>query len=81
MIVDAVPNVTTTCGGTVTALAGSVAVVLDSGAFIPPGGCTVSADVSVLAPGTYPNTIATDALQTNVGTNAAPANAILDVTP
>jgi len=81
MVVDAVPNATTTCGGIVTALAGSAAVVLDAGALVPPGGCAVSVDVSVSAPGAYPNTIAIDALQTNVGSNAAPANAILDVTP
>jgi len=81
MAVDAVPNVSTTCGGIVLAPAGSAGVTLEVGALVPSGGCTVSVNVSAGVPGTYPNTIGVGALQTNVGINAAPATAVLDVTP
>ena len=81
IVVDATPNATTTCGGTVTAAAGSDSVTLDSGASIPPGGCTVSVVVTAAAPGTYPNVLGVGALQTDLGSNQIAAGAILGVTP
>jgi len=81
IVVDATPNATTTCGGTVTAATGSDSVTLDSGASIPPGGCTVSVVVTAAAPGTYPNVLGVGALQTDLGSNQIAAGAILSVTP
>ena len=81
MVVAAAPNASTTCGGVVTASAGADTVTLASGASIAAGGCFVSVDVTAAAAGTYPNTIAAGALQTDAGSNAAPAAAVLTVTP
>ncbi len=53
---------------------------LASGATIPPGGCTVSADVTATAPGIYTNTLAAGALQTSGGNSGGAASAVFQAT-
>lgn len=52
----AVPNVTTTCGGTVLATAGSNVIVMSVGSVNALGSCTVSVDVTSSTAGIYANT-------------------------
>jgi hypothetical protein len=80
MTVASTPNIGDTCGGTVTAGAGSGTVTYASGATIPSGGCTITVDVTSSTPGDAVNTIAAGALQTDYGNNAAPASDTLTVT-
>lgn len=82
------PNVTTGCGGTVTAVPGGTTLAL-SGGTVPaqstsgPGSCTVSVDVTSTTPGNLINTIPAGALaSTSDGgtiTNTTPASATLRV--
>ena len=51
----AVPNVSTTCGGTVTATAGAGIVFLTGGNVVASGTCTVSVDVTSNTAGIYDN--------------------------
>jgi len=83
LVVAATPNASTTCGGTVTAAAGSGSVTLSgTGSTIPAGSsCTVKVDVSSATGGSYANTIPAGALHTNQGDNASPATATLTVIP
>jgi len=82
LVVAPTPNAATTCGGAVTAAAGSGSVSLGAGAAIPANGtCTVSVDVQAANAGSYANTIPTGALATGAGSNASAANATLTVTP
>lgn len=80
LVIAPTPNAATDCGGTLTANAGEGAVTLASGAVIPPAAsCTVGVDVAAAEPGTYVNTLAAGALQTDQGGNANAANASLSV--
>jgi LPXTG-site transpeptidase (sortase) family protein len=82
------PNVTNTCGGTVTAAPGSTILSL-SGGTVPrqtdatPGSCTVSVDVTSTTFGNLINTIPANTLRSNGGdgtvTNTTPASATLHV--
>jgi hypothetical protein len=82
LVVAATPNESTTCGGALTANAGSGSVTLDGAASIPAAGsCTVVVDVEAAAAGVYDNDIPAAALQTDLGNNTAPADATLTVTP
>jgi hypothetical protein len=76
VVVAAVPNPATTCGGLVTATAGASTVTLANSSTIPAGGCTLAVNVTAPA-GAYVNTIPAGGLQTTVGNNAAPASASL----
>jgi len=58
---------------------GGSTITYASGATIPAGGCTIIATVTSTVTGSYPNTIAIGALQTNYGNNAAAATATLTV--
>ena len=71
---------TTTCtGGTASFTAGSF--TLASGATIPASGsCKLTGTMKAATAGSYVNTIAAGALQTNAGANAAAASATLTVT-
>ncbi len=73
---------TTTCAnGNVSAIAGFAIFELAAGAQIPANGsCVVNVCVTTDQAATYTNTIATGALQTDLGNNAAPASAMLTVT-
>ena len=79
MVVAAVPAVVSTCTGAVTAGAGATSITLANGTSIPAGGCTVSVNVTASAIGGHINSIPVGALQTNVGSNQAAANATLSV--
>ena len=82
VVVAPVPNVQTSCSGgvgSVSAAAGAGAVSYASGQQIPPGGCSISVDVTGTSAGVHNNTIAAGALQTNLGSNQAPATAPLTV--
>jgi hypothetical protein len=70
----------TTCGGTVDALKGSKSVTLTGGAIPANGSCTVSVNVSPDCGCAYHNSVKAGALQTDNGSNAAPAVATLTVT-
>jgi len=72
-------SASTTCGGTASFTAGTL--TLASGATIPANGsCTLSGTVQAAATGTYDNVIDAGDLQTDAGSNAAPATATLTVT-
>jgi len=70
------------CGGTLTATPGTGTIVLTGGT-IPagsgstPGTCTISVDVTATRPGSFLNTLAVNAVQTDNGTNSVPASATL----
>ncbi|MCY1043239.1 ice-binding family protein [Corallococcus sp. bb12-1] len=72
-------NAKNTCGGVVTAVPGSSLVVLTGGSIPANGSCTVTVDVTAKKAGSYCNTIPKGALQTNKGSNTAPATATLIV--
>ncbi len=72
-------NASTTCGGTLTAVAGSSTVDLTGGSIPAKGSCTLTTDVTASAAGTYFSSLAADALQTSNGNNVAPAVATLTV--
>ena len=79
--VASTPNAQTTCGGSLTAGAGTDSVMLDAaGASIPMNGsCTITVDVIGVSPNAFANDIPAGALDTSAGTNTAPADATLDV--
>lgn len=80
VVIAALPNVSTTCGGTGAPLAtpGGTSVTLPAGRSIPIGGsCTLSVQVTGAIAGTYTNIIPGGALQTNSGNNTIPASAVL----
>jgi hypothetical protein len=83
LVVSNPASAATTCpSGSVTATAGSGSVTLASGTQIPANGsCTVTVHVQSATAGSYVNTIAAGALQTNGGSNASAATATLTVTP
>ncbi len=80
VVVAATPNVSTTCPGVVTAVAGAGSISYANGASVPIGGCSISVDVTATTIGVHTNNIPAGALQTNLGNNPAPANAELTVT-
>jgi uncharacterized repeat protein (TIGR01451 family) len=75
-LVIATPNgLTGSCTlGLVTATSGTGLVRYASGATIPAGGCTIVVNVTSAIPGTYTNTIAAGALQTNLGNSPGPTS-------
>ena len=82
--VAAAPNIGGTCPGlpaSATAVAASGLVRYNSGSSLPAGGCTILVDVTSSVVGVYPNAIPIGGLVTNVGPNAAPAQATLSVSP
>lgn len=81
LVIAATPAASTTCGGTLSAVAGSGSISLGSGAVIPASGsCQVQVDVSAATAGSYVNTLAAGALQTDLGASATAATATLTVT-
>jgi filamentous hemagglutinin family protein len=83
LVVATPSNAATTCpAGTVSATPGAGSFSLSASAQIPANGsCTISVSVVAAVAGSYTNTLAAGALQTNVGANAAAASAQLTVTP
>ena len=78
MVIATPNNLGGTCSG-VTAVAGSGTITVASGTSIPPGGCTVTVDITASTLGTYTNTIPAGGLATSAGSNAAATNASLIV--
>lgn len=77
------PNISNTCGGTVTAVAGDTSVALNGG-IVPArattvGSCALEVDV-VGPPGTYPNTADTSAVRQNANGTTTLLNANDDAT-
>lgn len=70
-------SASTTCGGTVTT--GTSSVTLTGGSIPASGSCTVTVLVTAASAGAYVNSLATGALQTSNGSNAAPAVATMAV--
>ncbi len=80
VVVVTTPNIGGTCNSAnVTAAAGAASISYASGALIPAGGCTIAVDVTSAVVGTYTNTIAAGALQTDLGNNAVAASDSLTV--
>lgn len=82
VLIAALPNAATTCGGVGAPIAtpGGSTLTLPAGRIIPANGsCTVSVDVTSAIVGTYVNTIPAGALVTSNGNNPAPAIATLVV--
>lgn len=79
VVVALTPNIVNTCPGSVTATAGSGAISYASGAQVPVSGCSISVDVTGLAPGVHTNNIPAGALVTDFGSNQSPANATLSI--
>ncbi|MDX2220918.1 MAG: hypothetical protein SF172_18020, partial [Burkholderiales bacterium] len=76
------PNGTSSCGGTVTAVAGGGSLVFSGGTVPASGVCTITVNVTITGNGTYVNTIPAGNLTTGVGvTNTAPATASLYTNP
>ncbi len=69
----------TTCGGTATV--GTSTVTLTGGSIPAAGSCTLTVVVTSTSAGTYPNSLAPGALQTDNGSNADSADASLTVVP
>ena len=67
-------NIGGSCPGTVNAPVGGGTITYTNGSTIPAGGCAITVDVTSSTVGTVTNTIAADALQTNLGNNAASAS-------
>lgn len=72
-------NIAGTCPGTITAPVGGNAITYSSGSTVPAGGCTINVDVTSSNLGTVTNTIAINALQTDLGNNAEAASDDLTV--
>lgn len=79
LVIAGAPNIGGTCPGAATATPGSSTLTMTSGSTIPAGGCTISADVTASVAGDFINTIFAGDLQTNSGSNASPATAMLHV--
>ncbi|MGQ0801615.1 MAG: DUF7933 domain-containing protein [Pseudomarimonas sp.] len=75
LVVAAAPNASTSCGSTVSAVAGSGSFALAAGAQIPVAGCSVSVDLVASAPAIYVNSLAAAALMTSAGNNPNPTTA------
>src|SRR4029077_11703584 len=69
----------TTCGGTLTAIAGSSTVTLTGSSIPVNGSCTLTVDVAAASGGSYITSLAVGALVTSNGASAAPAVATLTV--
>lgn len=67
-------NIGGSCPGAVNAPVGGGSVTYTNGSTIPAGGCTISVDVTSSSVGNVTNTIAANALQTDLGNNAAAAS-------
>ena len=79
VVIAAIPNAGTTCGGSLTANAGDTTVTLTGGSIPANGSCTVTVDVTAALVGSYVNSLPAGALQTSNGNNAAAAVATLTV--
>jgi len=74
-------GLTTTCPSTATAAAGGGTVGYGAGLTVPPGGCSISVNVTASTAGSYTNIIPNCGLSTSVGCNTSPATDVLTVNP
>ena len=79
LVVSADPSIIKTCPGDVTAHAGGASFSYGAGQFLPSGSCIISLQVTSANAGTYTNIIPVDALQTDIGNNAAATSAQINV--
>ncbi len=82
VLVAPVPGVQTSCPGgvgAITAAAGAASVSFANGQVIAAGGCSVSVNVTAAVAGVHTNTIPAGAMQTTLGNNQEPTQAILQV--
>ncbi len=81
MVIAPVPNPATTCGsGTVGVTPGGTTIIFAGGSVGAGASCTISANVTSSAPGSYVNTVATGAVSSTQGaTSSNPATATLTV--
>jgi len=75
----ATPGVTNTCGGTVTAAAGSASLSLSGGTVPVNSNCIITVQVRSSTPGAYTNTFPAGALSTSLGANASASSDTLTV--
>jgi uncharacterized repeat protein (TIGR01451 family) len=75
LVNTATPNATSTCGGSVTGIAGGSGLMLVGGTIPPNASCTVTVNVTSNMPGVYPNSTGTVS-SSNAG-SAGPASATL----
>lgn len=82
LVVAGVPGVTSSCGGTVTAVAGSGAISLAAGALAGGATCTIGVSVSSLVAGIYNNTTGPiSATETGAGTTSNTATLVVAAPP
>jgi uncharacterized repeat protein (TIGR01451 family) len=78
--VAAVPNATTSCGGTFAPVPGATSVSLVNGSVLAANVCSLTVNVTSNTVGSYTNLIPAGALTSSGGTNAVSTKADLDVT-
>ena len=71
----AVPNLTSSCGGTVTAAPGTGTLSLSGGIIPASGSCSIAVDVTAATIGTFVDTLNVNAI-TSSNANTAPASAV-----
>ncbi len=81
LVIAQTPSASSTCGGTLMANAGGSKVILTGGSIPANGSCKVTVGVTAKNVGGYSNKLPAGALQTNIGSNATLALAILTVLP
>lgn len=86
LLVAPSPNITSTCGGTITANSGTGVITLTNGTIAQSvggvtGQCQISVSVIATSPDTYVNQIPASAASSSQGTNPLAANATLTVAP
>lgn len=86
LVIATPTNITNSCGGTITANAGSSSISLANGTISGVnsgilGTCTITVNVKSSTPGTYVNTIPAGVINSSQGSNPLPANATLTVAP
>ena len=79
MLVAGTPAASTTCGGTVTAVAGAGSISFSGGTIAAGGNCTVTVDVTAPTAGTYNNTSGTVTSTTDGGLTGNAASDSLTV--
>ncbi|HEY1938475.1 MAG TPA: hypothetical protein VGJ33_11125 [Candidatus Angelobacter sp.] len=80
LVVAATPGVTNTCGGTVTAVAGSGSISF-SNASLPVGACTITVKVSSAADGVYNNTVTINSTTAGTGTQSTSSASLTVINP
>ncbi|HET9180669.1 MAG TPA: hypothetical protein VFP59_00940 [Candidatus Angelobacter sp.] len=80
LVVAATPGVTNTCGGTVTAVAGSGSVSF-SNASLPVGSCSITVKVSSAVDGVYNNSVTINSTAAGTGAQSTSSNTLTVINP